>query len=420
VTRSGALPGLLVAFLVAGGLAGGAGGTPAPYRVGAVFPLHGPLAASAHEEYLGVDIARELVNQDGGVAARPIALDVQELDTQEQAAPAVQRLRADGVDVVIGGYSSELSIPASADASADGLVYWEAGAVADRITQRDLPLVFRVGATGANLGSNSGRFAVDQLAPRLHRAPSALRASLVVADDAYAHSVADAAGATVMAAGMPVVSSSVYDPLHPDFAPVLATLRAAHPDILILASHIPDGIAFRRAILASGLHVGAFIGSTMAQCMDDFGEALGPDAVGVFASDRPGAGFDPATLRPEGRALYERFAARWRARTGETPGEEGLSGFSAAWTLFHDILPRASAAGRLDPQGIAAAAQSVDLPEGSLPNAAGVRFATTPDRLGQNLRAAAVIWQWQSVRHSVVVWPSEYATGVPRFVPLPR
>ena len=418
--RGGGLRWVVAGSIASAGLASCGSGQPAPYRVGAVFPLHGALAASAHEEYLGVDIARELVNQDGGVVGREIQLDVQELDSVEQAAPAVEKLRRDGVDVVVGGYSSELSIPASASASADGLVYWEAGAVADRITQRGLPMVFRVGATGANLGSNSGRFAVDQLAPRLQRAPSAVRVSLVVADDAYAHSVADAAASTVAAAGMPVVSTSLYDPLHPDFAPVLATVAAAHPDILVLASHIPDGIAFRRAMLASGLHVGAFIGSTMAQCMDDFGAALGPDAVGVFASDRPGAGFDPATLRAEGRALYARFAALWQARTGEAPGEEGLSGFSAAWTLFHDVLPRASNTGRLDPQGIAAAAQSIDLPEGSLPNAAGVRFATTPERMGQNLRAAAVIWQWQAVRHSVVVWPSEYATGVPRFVPLPR
>jgi hypothetical protein len=40
-----------------------------------------------------------------------------------------------------------------------------------------------------------------------------------------------------------------------------------------------------------------------------------------------------------------------------------------------------------------------------------VRFASTGAMLGQNLRAAAVIWQWQAPRHSVVVWPPAYATG---------
>jgi len=49
-----------------------------------------------------------------------------------------------------------------------------------------------------------------------------------------------------------------------------------------------------------------------------------------------------------------------------------------------------------------------------------VRFAGDPAHLGQNLRAVAVIWQWQAVERSVVVWPSQYATGVPIDVPLPR
>jgi hypothetical protein len=62
----------------------------------------------------------------------------------------------------------------------------------------------------------------------------------------------------------------------------------------------------------------------------------------------------------------------------------------------------------------------VDVPEGGLPNGAGLLFARDRRHLGQNLRAAAVIWQWQGVRHSVVVWPATYATGHIALVPLPR
>ena len=401
-------------------LASGCGGA-APIRIGAVFPLGGPTAAAAHEELTGVEIARDLVNQDGGVAGRPVELTTADLERQAQAAPAVDGLRDQGVPAIIGAYSSSLSIPASASAAADGLVYWEAGAVADQVTGRGLPLVFRVGATGSNLGDNSGNFAAQVLVPMLGRPPAAVTVAQVVADDAYAHSVADAAAATLRAAGMPVVSTSVYDPDHPDFAPAIADLRASRPDILILSSHVPDGVAFRRAMLAAGIHVEAMIGSTMAQCIPAFGALLGADAVGVFASDRPGEGFDPATLAPAGRHLYDRLAAAWKERTGQaSPGEEALSGFSAAWTLFHEVLPRAAAAGHLDPQGIAAAARTVDLPQGSLPNGAGVRFPAGGPRLGQNLLAAAVVWQWQAVRQSVVVWPADYATGHVTLVPLPR
>jgi hypothetical protein len=84
------------------------------------------------------------------------------------------------------------------------------------------------------------------------------------------------------------------------------------------------------------------------------------------------------------------------------------------------VLPAAAAAGSLSAEGIAAVARGIDLPEGSLPNGAGLRFSQDAGRLGQNLRSAAVIWQWQAIRHSVVVWPPGYRTGSITLVPLPR
>lgn len=408
---------LAAAGLVACG-SGGGGGSAAPVlRVGALFPLGGSLAADAGDEYLGAQIAASMADASGGVGGRQIQFDLRDLESGEQAPSLAASLHRDGVAAVLGAYSSALSIPAAAAVAGQGMVYWETGAVADQVTGQGSPLVFRVGASGSNLGGNSGHFVIDQLAPRLGRPASSLRAYLVTANDAYAHSVADAARTSLAAGGVTVVGESVYDPFIPDWAPAVSGIRTARPDILLLSSHIPDGIAFRRAFLAAGLHVDAFIGTTMAQCLPDFGAALGPDAVGVFASDRPDDSFNPAGLDASAAALYQRFSQVWQQRTGRAPSEEGISGFSSAWALFHDVLPAAS---RVSPAGIAAAARAVDMPVGSLPNGGGLQFAASGAQMGQNLRAAAVIWQWQGVRHSVVVWPPSYATGSIAMVPLPR
>ena len=429
---------------------------PPPIRIGAVFPLAGNAAGLAGQELAGVRIAADLVNADGGVAGRPIELDVRDLESAADAPGVMAALRADGVSVVVGAYSSDLSIAASAAADAAGLVYWEAGAVADRLTGRGLPLVFRVGASGTDLGSNSARFAATELAPRIGVATSALRVAIVHANDAYAASVADAADRTASAAHVPVVARLTYDLAIPDWPRVMASLKASRPDVIILASHIPDGVAFRRAMLAAGLRVKALIGSTMAECDPDFAGELGPDAIGVFASDRPTGGFQPGALDPAARATYDRFAAAWARMPSSSPStptyrgsdgydqgpsasgqpeyalvgpdltattgptEEGLSGFSAAWPLFDDVLPAALAGGGLDAPHIAVAARSLDLPVGSLANGAGIRFSADPSMLGQNERAAAVIWQWQAVRTYTFVWPATYATGSIAFVPLPR
>jgi branched-chain amino acid transport system substrate-binding protein len=276
--------------------------------------------------------------------------------------------------------------------------------------------VFRVGADGADLGGNSGQFVTRVLAPRLHRSASDLTAFLVTAVDDYGKSVSDGVRRALTAGGVQIAGVALYDPYNPSWAPVLAAIAQDHPDLLVLSSHIPDGIAFRRVFMAAHLHVDAFIGTTMAQCMSDFGDALGADAVGVFASDRPEGGFNAGALGPEARSLYDRFAALWRSRTGEAPGEEALSGFTSTWVLLHDALPSAHA---MTADAIAAGARRLDLPYGSLPNGGGVRFASSGDRLGQNQRAVAVVWQWQAVRHSVVVWPPAYATGTVKLVPLP-
>ena len=350
-----------------------------------------------------------MANAEGGVDGHPISFDLRDVEDQAQIPAAVSSLKADGVPVVIGAYASQLSIPAAAAVSAAGMVYWETGAVADRVTGQGSPLVFRVGVNGAELGANAGAFMLKELVPRMGIPVDKLRVYYVTADDDYGTSVADATRAALDAGGVAGGGEFLYNPYTPNWTPVMQALAAEKPDILVLSSHIQDGIAFRRAFLAAGLQVKVFMGTTMAQCDQDFGNVLGSGAVGVFASDRPQGDFNPGALDPQARSLYNRFAALWKQRTGQSsPDEEGIAGFSAAWVLFADVLGRA---GGESAQSIAAAARSLDLPSGSLPNGGGVLFSTAPGQLGQNIRAAAVVWQWQAPRVSVVVWPPVYATG---------
>jgi branched-chain amino acid transport system substrate-binding protein len=389
----------------------------ASIKVGALFPLSGSQSPLAKQEYAGVQIARDFVNAEGGIDGVPITIVSRDLTVESDAVARVNELKAQGVGTILGAYSSSLSMPVSAAAQSDGLLYWEAGAVADQLTGRGYPLVFRVGATGTNLGVMSAHFAAEVLAPRLNKSPSDLRMVIVHNVDGYPTNVADAVTRQAELEGIQVVATVVYDAHVPDWNSVLAQVRAAQPNILVLSSYIADGVDFRRAMLASGLHVDAFIGSTMAQCVPDFGAMLGADAIGVFASDRPPHGFNPTALNPIGRAMYDRFAAAYRKEYGTDPTEESLAGFSAAWTLFHYVMPRAH---DLSASALAAAARQLDLPAGTLANGAGVKFASTNELMGQNTRAASVIWQWQGVRHSVTVYPPVFATGTPEFIPLPR
>jgi branched-chain amino acid transport system substrate-binding protein len=437
VALRGVAAAALVTLFVSGCIAAAVPATSSPgspVRVGVVLPLSGMPAELAGQERLGIQLAADLVNADGGVHGQRLVLDVRDLSDSTQAATVVAQLKAEGAPVVVGSYASDLSMAVSSAAASAGLVYWESGAVADQLTGRGLPLVFRVGADGARLGANSAAFASSVLAPMLGRTVATLRVTIVAATDDYARSVADAAQAGIAASGNVLAARIDYSLSVPDWPSIMTRLAASQPDVVILAAHIPDGEAFRRAMIAANVHTGALIGSTMAQCVGDFGEELGPDAIGVFASDRPTGGFNPTALQPAARTLYDRFAAVWaKANDSGQPSEEGLAGFTAAWALFRDVLPNAAA---LYPASIAAAAGAVDLPSGSLPNGSGLRFSSDPARLGQNELAAAVVWQWQppaptatpsvaaatATPQSVTVWPDQFASGpIDRsLVPLPR
>jgi branched-chain amino acid transport system substrate-binding protein len=260
-------------------------------------------------------------------------------------------------------------------------------------------------------------FAAEELAPRLGQAPARLQITVVQVDDQYGHSVASAALGRAHQLGFTVAGPVTYVAWHPDWDRVFGIVLASRPDIIILASHVPDGIEFRRQMLARGVKVKALIGSTMAECGPDFGRALGADAIGIFASDRPTSGFNPGALNGSALTAYNALVAAYRLRFHRPPGEEAVSGFASAWALTHYTLPDARG---LDTAGISAAAMAEDLPAGSLPNGSGLKFAAGSANRGQNLRSSSVIWQWQGVRKSVTVWPALFATGQIEMVPLPR
>jgi ABC-type branched-subunit amino acid transport system substrate-binding protein len=271
-------------------------------------------------------------------------------------------------------------------------------------------LVFRVSPSGTVLGRSAIDFVADQVAPRSGRDPRSLRFAVVNVDDVYGSTVGRGAVEEIRARGFPFASQFTYQLPGMDAAALVADVAAAHPDVVFVVAYLDDGIAIRREIVRQGLPLLANIGTSSSYCTPQFGEALGADAVGVFAADKPTAdSLNPAGLSPAARDLLERARARYRAQSGLVMSAPALAGFSGAWALFHDVMPRAS---NLSPEGIADVARQEQLPRGSLPNGSGLAFAPagTPDA-GWNVRAASVIWEWVGVERSAVVWPPEFATG---------
>lgn len=390
-----------------------------PIRIGAVYPLSGSQGPGGAEELEGVRVAAGLVNEDGGVDGRPIELVPIDVPGADAAPGAIARLEAEGIDLVLGSYGSTISEPAAAAAANRGLLFWETGAVGEMTGGGAGELVFRVAPTGAVLGRNAIAFVADEDAPVLGVEPADLRYAVVLVDDAYGRAVARGALDEIAARGYPLVAELPYDPHDVDMRALVAELAASRPDVLFVSAYLEDAVAMRREIVRQGLDLVAGIGTSSSYCMPAFGAELGADAVGLFASDKPdAASLDPAGLTAGGRDLLERATAAYADRFGTSMSAAALAGFSAAWALFHDVLP---AARELTPSSVALAANAADLPEGSLPNGGGLRFGEPGTATaGANLLASSVIWQWNAPAQRAVVWPPRYATGpIEAIDPLP-
>ncbi|MGZ8607062.1 MAG: ABC transporter substrate-binding protein [Actinomycetota bacterium] len=359
-----------------------------PLRIGAVYPLSGSQGEGGVDEYQGVLLAAQLVNHDGGVNGRSIELVPVDVPSADAAPEAIASLDRRGIRLVLGTYGSTISSPAADAAARRGMLFWETGAV---------------------LGRNAIAFVGDEYAPVLGVAPSTLRYAVTLVDDAYGRSVARGALDELEARGYPLVAQLAYDPRTVDMAELVRDLAASDPDVLFVSAYLEDAVEMRREMVAQGLDLAVGIGTSSSYCMPQFGAELGEEAVGLFASDKPDAdALNADGLTPDGRALLGRARAAFEERFGAPMGAAALAGFSAAWALLHDVLPAAT---EPTPAAVAAAANDVDLPEGSLPNGSGLRFGPPGTATaGANVLASSIVWQWQEPGEHVAVWPARYAT----------
>ncbi len=378
-------------------------------KIGALFPLTGPLAHYGNEELRGVKIAVQLINARGGVDGRLVTLEVADAPDVDAGWRQSYRLARKKLPVIIGTYSSTIALAGSEAAHRNKVVWWETGAVADLVTSRGYPEVFRMGPSGATLSAQSAAFATEVLAPRFKIAPRALRLAVVYENDPYGSSVGDGIRAEATTRGFRLVGSYPYEPLTESFAGIMRDLSRAKPDVVVIASYLHDGARFREALVASKLPVKAVIGKCAAFFTPEMAKLLGAKINGVFVADKP-MEIAPTALTEKGRALETEFRERFVHTYGRAPEAAAYMGFSGAWALVGETLPKALT---ITPADIAAAARELDLPDGSLPNGSGVRFAPVGDALaGQNTRAFGVVWQWQGGK-PVLVWPPIAARGEP-------
>jgi len=279
--------------------------------IGALYPRTGSQGSGGTEEFRGVHLAADWANNTSVVQGTRIKLAPVDAARAEQVPDAMDGLAARGVSIVLGSHGSAISAAAAREATVKKLAFFETGAVG--LTAPDDSNgtnFFRLAPMGANLGRAAINFVQDELSAKLP-AHGPLRYGVAYVDDPYGRAVAQGALDTIQERGLAFVGSFPYDANAKDFGPLVAQIGAAHPDVLFSAAYVDDGVAVRKALVAAHTPLLSAIGTSSSYCMQAFGDALGPDAVGLFASDKPDAAdVNQSALTPEGRRMLE-WASKW-------------------------------------------------------------------------------------------------------------
>lgn len=385
-----------------------------PAKLGVLLPLSGPLASLGNDVMRGFELAKNFINEDGGVFGQPVELVIVDVPSSTEATSQATRLiTSNGVKVIMGSYASSISFAASQVAERSKVVYFEQGAVANDITSRGFKYLFRFIYPASDLGGGAAKFMLDSVAPKLGIANKDLKVALLYEDSSYGTAVGESARAVLADAGVNVVDATSYSYKTTDLSSMVQRYKQLAPDVLIVCQYTPDGILFWRQAREAGLSVKAMIGNGGAHNVNEFADAMGDDVNGIFNAGTS-VFINKDGLTPEAATLFEKFHTEHETRhDGRKPSAHTGMGFNAMWTVLKDILP---AAGSMDTQAIREAALALDKPVGSTIVGWGVKFDPETQN---NTRAFPTFDQWQG-KGIKTVGPEPFGITQVKAIPLPE
>ena len=161
-------------------------------RIGVLQPMTGPFTKNGTENYTAMAIARDMINERGGVNGKKIELLLADVPSPTAAVSETERLiTKENVKITMGSAASPLAIPVSQTAERHSVFHWETAGAADIITKRGFKYTFQVGPAAYRYGHAAVDITIDELAKRLGKSLPDLRVALLWENRAFGKSVGD-------------------------------------------------------------------------------------------------------------------------------------------------------------------------------------------------------------------------------------
>jgi branched-chain amino acid transport system substrate-binding protein len=243
---SGAL--LAISALLAGDFVptSAAAQTGEPVKIGYSMALTGGLAPNGKSALLAQKIWEEDVNARGGMLGRPVKLVYYDDQTNPATVPGIytKLLDIDKVDLIIGGYGTNLLAPAPPIAMQRKKIF--IGLLGTAVNSAfNYMNYFSMIPSGPDPKPSYTKGFLD-LAVRQNPKPQTV--AIIAADAEFGLYASEGARENVKAAGLTVVYDRRYPSTTTDLVPVVRAIAETNPDLVIVCSYPPDSVGMVRAV----------------------------------------------------------------------------------------------------------------------------------------------------------------------------
>lgn len=346
---------ILVAGLLTGMLAGCAKKEPTTIKIGAFFPLTGPVGAQGVYQKQGVELAVEEINAAGGIKGKTVQVVFEDTQGKKENIPTIVRklIEKDGAVSLVGEVISsnsiaagpvvkQLKVPAIAPHSTNPAVTKD-----PEDPSKANPYYFRVIFTDPEQGSALATFAYKELGKT--------KAAIIfnISQD-YNKGLAEFIDKKFKALGGTVAATETYRDGDQDFKTQLTKIKASGAEVIFTPNgYTESGLIVRQA---KELGIDVPVIGPNALTVPKFIEIAGAASEGVYISSL----FAPDD--PDAKA--QAFAQKYRTKYNENPNSNSVAAYEAVMLLAEGMKK----ASKLDPVAIRDAMENlgnVDLPTGT-------------------------------------------------------
>jgi branched-chain amino acid transport system substrate-binding protein len=217
-----------------------------PIKIGYGISQTGGLAPNGKSALLAQQIWEEDVNAKGGLLGRRVKLIYYDDQTNPATVPALYQklLDVDKVDIVIGGYGTNLLAPAMPVVIQKKKMFIGLFGMAVN-TEFNYPNYFSMIPLGPTpkTAMSKGFFEAA-----IAQKPKPQTVAIVAADAEFPINGSEGARENIKGTGLKIVYDKRYPPATTDFAPIVRAIQATNPDIVAIFSYPPDSVGFVRAV----------------------------------------------------------------------------------------------------------------------------------------------------------------------------